>query len=220
MSDDLIGIQDGKTLLHAQYENIYKNIESHKTTIQRPYPIKPRLPLIQISLARCINVNDDICVKIAQLCPLIRSFSVAQNNDVTDRGIAAIARGCGGLLRIDISGLNRISDLALNALSFGCKDLKNIALSNCNSVSDNGLFKIFAIGKLDFLDIGACNNITENVIFAALHHLKNLVSITFTFKNEMYERLPNGLKDLKKQYPAINFECRGTDKKITTSKII
>merc|ERR1711991_304644 len=139
---------------------------------------------------------------------MLRSISISCCAEVTDYGLSALARGCGGLLRINISGLNRLTDFSLNAVAAGCPDLQHLVASNCSRTSDVGLFTLFARGKISSLDISACDNVSGNIIFAALYHLKALKTISFTFKNELYERFPQGIQEIERMYPSIKFMCQ------------
>ena len=207
-ADDRDGIKHGKLYLQNQYEKKYKNVAINTVCIQRPFPAKPRLPLIELCLSRCICVTNEICVLVAQMCPMLRSISISCCAEVTDYGLSALARGCGGLLRINISGLNRLTDFSLNAVAAGCPDLQHLVASNCSRISDEGLFPVFARGNISSLDISACDNVSENIVFAALYHLKKLKAISFTFKKELYERFPQGIHDIERMYPSIKFMCQ------------
>ena len=207
-TDDKMGIEHGKRYLQKQYENRYKDVDIDAICIQRPFPATPRLPLLELCLSRCICVTDELCVKVAQMCPMLRSISIACCAEVTDYGLSAIARGCGGMLRINVSGLNRLTDYSLNAVAAGCPDLQHLVASNCSRISDVGLFTVFARGKISSLDISACDNVSGNIIFAALYHLKTLKTIFFTFKNELYERFPQGIQEIERMYPSIKFMCQ------------
>jgi F-box/leucine-rich repeat protein 14 len=122
--------------------------------------------LEEVNLRNCDNVTD---LGLAYLSDdtkrpsTLRVLDLSFCSSVTDAGLAHVAKGLKSLEKLSISSC-LVGDTGLLSLGRGLTRLRTLDLGQCNNISEDGLAQMAAKAKsLRSVDVYGCKNVSERV---------------------------------------------------------
>ncbi|XP_059060554.1 F-box/LRR-repeat protein 2-like [Achroia grisella] len=137
--------------------------------------------ITSLNFSRNIYITNAVLKRIAQSCSELKSLDVSCCNSrkgshhtgVGDEGVAAVCAGCPALERLDVSYLTRLTDHGLAAAA-RLPRLRALLACGLPAVSAAPLaLALAACPRLEEVDVCGCDNVSENIIEAALKAVEN-----------------------------------------------
>ncbi|KAL0821127.1 hypothetical protein ABMA28_005748 [Loxostege sticticalis] len=135
--------------------------------------------LKSLNLSRNIYINNAVLKQVGQSCPNLETLNVASCNSIRtfphsgvgDEGIRAVCSGCSSLRRLDVSYLGGLTDGGLRSVAklsrLSCLTARGLASLSAASVAHC----MQACHQLEEVDLCGCDNVSEEVIGAAVEAL-------------------------------------------------
>eukprot|EP01034_Spumella_vulgaris_P025188 gene25188-31618_t len=102
--------------------------------------------LTALSIANCRNFcDDDLIVKLAEGCPLLKSLNLNGCSDLKDRSILSVAKHCTSLEQLHLSQSFYVTNEAMVAIAASCPRLTVLNTSSCDKITGPGIVSI-AVG--------------------------------------------------------------------------
>ena len=131
-----------------------------------------------LNLPWCRQLTNEAPQVITHFCPNLVYLDLAYCSKLDDNGVISLANGLPRLKSIILTA-SGVGDAGVTALVRKCKDLFRLNIEICKCVTDRGVQTIARSSKLklQYLNIGGCNKIS-NISFQIIgEHLKNLVTL-------------------------------------------
>lgn len=116
-----------------------------------------RLPkLFDVRIVQCLNITNAALKEIGETHSSLQSFTIMNNNHITDEGINFITSGCTQIRSLFFIRCAKITDLGLGFIGKNCPELRHLTCRGSSEVSDIGIRSV-VIGckKLTTLDISS-----------------------------------------------------------------
>ncbi|CAI9097104.1 OLC1v1033426C1 [Oldenlandia corymbosa var. corymbosa] len=120
--------------------------------------------LNNLDVNKCSNVGDVGISSVSKACSSsLKTLKLLDCYKVGDESILSLAEYCKNLETLVIGGCRDVSDEPLMQLAAACgNSLKNLRMDWCLNVSDSSLDCLLRqCKKLEFLDIGCCEEVTD-----------------------------------------------------------
>ncbi len=104
------------------------------------------LTVQSLDLKGCLEVNDVTVSTIANCCPNLQYFTLAQLENLTDSSIIMVARCCRKLRYLNIQYCRKITHEAMKYLGEYCTDLRMLQIQQCNCITEISLARLRSLG--------------------------------------------------------------------------
>lgn len=136
------------------------------------YPF-PRLR--RLILMHC-NLTNSHLQQFLNWCPALTALSVEHNDEIDD-AIGEMSKAYNGLTALNLSMCRRITNECMFLLARHCVNLRELHIEHCKFVTDEGLSSVLINGKMRYLDLYGCKDITLETVQCIAQYCKGIETL-------------------------------------------
>ncbi|KAL5021053.1 hypothetical protein ScPMuIL_000208 [Solemya velum] len=144
------------------FQNILQYINSHSSQ------------LVSFDFSKTTMSNESL-VKLGQTKNLRLSELILNGcKEIADKGIARLCKSQPHLKSIDLSGCIDVGDGCIASITSHLTELESLKLNKCRGISDTSVKMLKYLGKLEFLDLSECYQVTSQGLISGICSQKDL----------------------------------------------